>query len=655
MRLAAVAFVIIFIYLLATQNKLNRILNEDQFAPHDQSYDLSNLLDVSSHLREPLDRRTGLSAVGNSFKMNGKPLVLISGAIHYFRIPKQYWHDRLMKAKAMGLNVVETYVPWNLHESEPGKFDFSGNLDLKSFVLLAQDIGMLVIVRPGPYICSEWEFGGLPSWLLADKDMRVRTMNGQYIEAVNKYFDQLLPTIKELQYKKGGPVIAVQIDNEYGSYFKDQNYLPYLNSLMTRHGITELKFLSDSINGLRRQTIEHVLKTVNFKTVGNNLVDLKRMQPNAPMMVMEFWTGWFDWWGEKHHTMSEHDFEYNLEEIFRAGASVNFYMFHGGTNFGFMNGAFMNGKTYQSDITSYDYDALLTESGDITPKYRIAQNLITKYFKFKPPHKMPESLPHVAYPTLSVHKRIPIWSVLNMLPSIATNVPVPMEMLPSVGGKLQSYGYVLYRTMLDARETKSFVIRGFDTLNDRGAYFINQHKQHTLNSMNRANTFKVMVPHQSETIALDVLVENGGRTNWEHFDNQRKGLQGPVSANDQNLEPWTIYSLEMQKDFIDSLFGSDRWTTNSFDSVLQEPTFFKVSLYIDTKNDVKDTFIDMTGWGKGVVFVNGENLGRYWNVGPQYTLYLPAPYLKVGENQIVIFEEATTSNSLKFSAKPNIG
>ena len=598
----------------------------------------------------------GLSFRDQQFTIDGHPITLISGAVHYFRFPREYWEDRLIKMKACGLNTIETYVPWNLHEPVPGTFDFSGDLNLTEFLLLAKRLDLYVLLRPGPYICSEWEFGGLPSWLLRDPTMKVRTMHRSYITAVEKYFKKLLSIVQPLQYKYGGPIIAFQLDNEYGSYFKDREYLPYLKVMMEKNNINELFFVSDNNDGLKKQTLSGVLKTVNFKHVENHLVDLEALQPNAPLMVMEFWTGWFDWWGMDHHTMSLQDFAETLNEILSVGASVNFYMFFGGTNFGFMNGAFLENNMYRSDITSYDYDAILAENGDLTEKYYKTKKIIEHYYpNYVPPREnfaFSDKCERIAYPSLSITGMISLWDILHLVPNLKLDLPLPMEMLNINNGAGQSYGYVLYSSNVQFFKNSKFVLDGFKNVFDRGMLYIDGVLKNYINDDSKEKPVELVLNPESSSFKLDLLVENGGRVNWEEFDSQRKGILGPILFDDFPIRGWTVYPLEMKSKFIDQLVTSLQWSTVSSesDTNLHAPTFFKAILDIDTKP--QDTYINMQKWGKGVVFVNGKNLGRYWSVGPQLSLFLPAPWLKEGKNVIVIFEETNFHHSVKFEADP---
>lgn len=597
--------------------------------------------------------RTGLTANDRQFRIDGKPITIISGAVHYFRFPQEYWEDRLLKMKACGLNTIETYVPWNLHEPMPGKFDFGGDLNLSKFLQLAESSGFYVLLRPGPYICSEWEFGGLPSWLLRDQSMKVRTMHPEYIKAVTSYFKYLLSIVKPFQYKNGGPIIAFQLDNEYGAYFKDDKYIPFLKKLMEENGIKELFFVSDGIEHLKLQTVPDVLKTVNFKYVENRLNDLQTLQPDAPLMVMEFWTGWFDWWGEKHHTLTLQDFSEELNKILSAKSSVNFYMFFGGTNFGFMNGGFRD-HTYKSDITSYDYDALIAENGDLTPKYFKAKQIIAQYYSDYIPTNvvLPASKPRIAYNDITLNEVVSLWDVLELAFKEKSELPKSMEMLDVNHGAGQSYGYVLYST--EILTTGIGELTGLENVNDRGILFIDRVKVKEINERNKKEAYKLSQEDAQKTFKIDLLVENGGRINWLEFDNQRKGLVGPVFLNGQTVVDWTIYSFEMRSHFIKSLFNINKWSKLSSveEYKLQSPSLFRATLEI--YETPSDTYLDMSDWGKGVVFVNGKNLGRYWSIGPQITLYLPAPWLKVGKNDIVIFEESKFASSIKFVMDPRL-
>lgn len=334
------------------------------------------------------------SVKGDQFVMNGEPIQLISGAIHYFRVVPEYWEDRLIKLKECGFNTVETYIPWNLHEPAEGVYSFDGIADIERFIKLAEKIGLYVIIRPSPYICAEWEFGGLPSWLLKDKQIRLRCFDQLFLNKVDAYYDVLMPILVPYLCTNGGSIIAMQIENEYGSYGNDQQYLQYLKEAMEKRGVDVLLFTSDGPTDSMLQSgmIKGVLATVNFGSQVNKYFDkLEEYQPNQPVMCMEFWNGWFDHWGENHHTRDAEDVARTFEEMLQRKASVNFYVFHGGTNFGFYNGA-NHGEKYEPTITSYDYDVLLTEHGVPTDKYFAVRKVIEKYMPL-PPLQLPELIP----------------------------------------------------------------------------------------------------------------------------------------------------------------------------------------------------------------------------------------------------------------------
>lgn len=378
---------------------------------------------------------------GKNFIFNGEPIQIISGAIHYFRVVPEYWKDRLLKLKACGLNTVETYVPWNLHEPKPGQFYFEGLADIVRFIKTAGDLGLHVIVRPGPYICAEWEFGGFPAWLLQDSDIRLRCYDTSYLEKVDRYFDELLSRLKPLQCTNGGPIIAMQVENEYGSYGNDKKYLNYLKEGMIRRGIDVLLFTSDGPMDemLQGGTLPDVFKTVNFGSrPEEGFGKLLEYQSDQPLMCMEFWNGWFDHWGAPHHTRDADDAADVLDQMLKAGASVNFYMFHGGTSFGFMNGANYS-EGLAPTVNSYDYDAAVSESGDLTDKYYTYQKVISKYTRIDD-SILPAPIPKKAYGQVSLDQHAGLFESLYQLSEpIQRTCPEPMEKLG------QNYGYILYR------------------------------------------------------------------------------------------------------------------------------------------------------------------------------------------------------------------
>ncbi|XP_015598574.1 beta-galactosidase-1-like protein 2 [Cephus cinctus] len=620
---------------------------------------------------------SGLIAKKDGFYLNNKEITLHSGAMHYFRVPPGYWRDRLRKMRAAGLNAVETYVPWNLHEPQRDVFDFgdadndfSGFLNIVKYIQLAREEDLFVIVRPGPYICAEWDFGGLPSWLLNEKDLKLRTSDPKYMKRVTDYFNQLLPLLTPLQFTKGGPIIAFQIENEYGSIMEDGTipdleYLKALKDLFVKNNLVELFFTSDtpSLHG-SAGSLPGILQTANFKQEPEReFMLLKELQPDKPLMVMEYWTGWFDHWLEEYHNTEPPQVYCDvLERILKFPSSVNFYMFHGGTNFGFMNGANVF-TDYQPDVTSYDYDAPLSEAGDYTEKYYKTIEILARYQKVKTRlPELPAETQKVAYPTMKVVAYLTYRDILNQISADAkVTLPdvVSMENLPINNGSGQSYGYVIYKKRVPLRKESSLKISGH--IHDTAMVLVDGIlKTKPLKSLDDISGFGYWSTENPELILksesagehdLDIIVENWGRVNFgvlSDFD-QRKGLRdGPVLLDDKALSNWEICALEINKKWVNSLSG---WKQGN---ALEEkgPTFSKVILCI-TK--AQDTFIDLTGWSKGIVFINGFNLGRYCHLGPPQTLYLPAPLLKIGENEIIIFEHFKPNSSLSFLDHPVLG
>jgi len=556
--------------------------------------------------------------------------------MHYFRIPPAYWRDRLLKLRAMGLNTVETYVAWNLHEPEPGTFRFDAGLDLVRYLTIAAELGLHAIVRPGPYICSEWDLGGLPAWLLRDPAIRLRCSHPAYLRAVDRFFDALLPCLAPLQVTHGGPILAMQVENEYGSYDNDQAYLRHLVEAMRARGVDVLLFTSDGPRdeSLRAGTLPGILKTVNFASgVEAALNKLREHQPDGPLMVTEFWDGWFDHWGEQHHTRTPEDTAAALDEILTAGASVSLYMFHGGTNFGFMNGANSEDGLYQPTVTSYDYDAPLSEAGDPTLKYWALRNLIGRYAPL-PDIALPPPAPRLAPGQVGLPESVALFDALDGLSSpIRLAAPQPMEMLG------QSSGLILYRTQVFGPVQAPLTIHG---LHDRAQVFLDRQPVDVLGRASPDQDLLLAVPQGG--VMLDILVENMGRVNFGPDLLDRKGITEGVLLGRQCLFGWTHFPLPL-----DDLTGLDFRPS----STTGGPAFYRGRFAV---TDLGDTFLALPGWTKGVCWVNGHNLGRYWERGPQRTLYIPAPFLQKGENELIVLElHGTGRRTVDFCDRPDLG
>ena len=566
----------------------------------------------------------------NFQKFFGKDVPILSGAIHYFRVHPSLWRDRLEKLRACGFNTVETYVPWNFHEPKEGQFQFESFGDITGFIEIAADVGLKIIIRPGPYICAEWEFGGFPAWLNKDRNMRLRCAWPPYLEKVRNWFNVLIPKLTPYLCTKGGPVIAMQVENEYGSYGSDKEYLAYLKNLMRELGVDCLLFTSDgpTIDMLHGGALpdSDVWKTVNF---GSNpeggFALLKGFQPDGPDMCCEFWCGWFDHWGEPHHTRDAADVADTLERMVKNNASVNVFMFHGGTNFGFWNGANVDGNgQYQPTITSYDYHALLSEAGDITPAYEACKAVLEKYFGPAPkPNIAIVNAKKKAYGKVALTKRVALWEELGEPVKAAS--PLTMEELD------QEYGYVLYRKQVSLPPvSKAFLAKHNYTmelaitgLRDRAVVFAGGKKVGVLYRNNPNEKLMLPMP-EGNSFRLDILVENMGRVNYGHEISYPCGISGVVKIGHNAIYDWDMYRFPL-----DALPSSGMTATTDC------PVFFKGTFEVE---EACDTFLDTSNFRKGVAFVNGFNLGRYWEVGPQQTLYIPAPLLKIGQNEIMLFE-----------------
>jgi beta-galactosidase len=511
-----------------------------------------------------------LTTSPTQFLLDGKPFRILSGAMHYFRVVPEYWRDRLEKMRAFGLNTVETYVAWNLHEPRPGEFYFDGMLDIVKFIEIANEVGLKVIVRPGPYICSEWDFGGLPAWLLKDPNMQVRCAYPPYLAAVDRFFDALLPRLVDLQSTRGGPIIAMQVENEYGSYGDDKVYLRHLADGMKTRGIDSFLFTSDGPrdNCLQGGTLPDVFKTVNFAFEAKEaFAKLREYQPEGPLMVMEFWSGWFDHWGEQHHISEDGSDSIQrsvdtLDEILAMGASVNFYMFHGGTNFGWMNGANCEPTPYQADVTSYDYACPISESGDLNPRFEGYREILKKYIDLPSTFHFP-SFPKRSYGSILMTESVGLFESLGVLSQPRTSVNAyPMEMFD------QDYGFILYHTAVSGPRMGILRVRG---LHDRAHLFIDGELTDILD---RESGNEYSAVDAAKDFQLDILVENMGRVNFGPSLLDRKGITDGVTVNDQFQFGWDVYPLPLND--LSKLNFSPLKTMPP-----AQPTFYKTTFHVD--------------------------------------------------------------------------
>lgn len=561
----------------------------------------------------------------NGFFIDGKPFRLFFGAMHYFRVLPEYWDDRFKKMKAAGFNGVETVMCWNLHEPNEGEFDFSGMLDIVKFVKTAAKYGMYVIIRPGPYTCGEWDFGGFPAWLLKDKNLRLRCNNDNYMAKVDKYFKKVLSLLVPLQITNGGNLIAMQIENEYGSYGNDKAYLMRIESIYRENGINVPLFTSDGNTNymLSGGTLPHIYKTLNFgSNAANAFKALDKMQPNMPKTCMEFWCGWFDHWGEIHHKRSPIQVENEIAKLINTGANLNIYMFHGGTNFNFWAGA-NYGRKYEPTVTSYDDAALLNEYGDYTDAYHRVRKLLltTQGLPIDTPLPMRPELQNIGAVTLS--ERGDLWENLMLLGE--KHLSATPESMECFG---QNFGYILYRKILKGSyPSQALFVSGVHDI----AYLRVNGKllktyDRTKNGKKKCfDGFKATLPPVDGEMLIEILVEGMGRVNYGHeMEDDRKGIQ-KVRLAMQTLFEWEIYTLPLDNLEKTKYCGAkDR-----------APSILKGKFKAEPG---KDCFVDMKGFKKGFVTVNGYNIGRYWARGPQRSLYLPAPLLKQ-ENEIIVVEQ----------------
>ncbi|WP_273341748.1 glycoside hydrolase family 35 protein [Alloiococcus otitis] len=582
--------------------------------------------------------------IKDKFYLDGEPFKFLSGAIHYFRIPRADWHHSLYNLKALGFNTVETYVPWNAHEPEPGHFDFSGNLDVKAFIKEAEELGLYVILRPSPYICAEWEYGGLPGWII-NEDLHPRSSDPAFLELVDKFFARLFKEVGDLQFTHGGPILMMQIENEYGSYGEDKDYLKGVYDSMKAHGADVPLCTSDGawLATLRAGTLtdidEDILITGNFgskaKENFGNLKDFHdKIGKEWPLMVMEFWCGWFNRWGEPIVTRETDELVEALREAVQLG-SVNLYMFQGGTNFGFMNGCSARGTHDLHQITSYDYGAPLDEQGNPTEKYYAIQKMIKEEF---PDIDQAEPLVKESTGQENVQLEGKV-NLVDSLDQVADRVDsLYTRSMDELG---QHYGYILYQTDFVKDVDEEERLRVIDG-RDRAHVFLND--QHLATQYQEEIGEDITTGPLEESNKLDILVENMGRVNYGHkllADTQEKGIRQGVTSDLHFLTNWRQYLIDFDRvDQIDYSLEKD------FKEGL--PSFYKFNVTFD---DLEDTYIDLSDFGKGIVLVNGHNLGRFWDLGPTLSLYLPKAFLKEGVNEVTIFEtEGKYAPTLSFKA-----
>lgn len=555
------------------------------------------------------------------FLLDGKPFQMISGEMHPARIPVEYWRHRIQMAKAMGCNTIAAYIFWNYHESESGVFDFqTGNHNIAQFIRIVQEEGMWLILRPGPYVCAEWDFGGLPSYLLRIPDIKVRCMDSRYTEAVERYIKALALQVKGFQITNGGPILMVQVENEYGSYGNDRTYMKWIPQVWKENGIEVPFYTSDGATPfmLEAGSLPDAAIGLDPGTNEENFAEATKANPNVPSFCSELYPGWLTHWGEKWQRPDTASLMSDVKWLMDHKKSFNFYVIHGGTNFGYWAGANSFSPTqYQPDVTSYDYDAPINEMGQATPKYYALRNILAKYLpeKQKLP-AVPASNTVIEIPEIKLTASASVWD--NLPEAIHAPQPKPMEMFGQKGG------FILYRTKLIGHKKGKLRIT---ELHDYATIFVDGKYIGKLDRAKAENIIELPAS-TSENPQLDILVEGMGHINFAEYMIDRKGITERVSLNGMTLMDWQIFTLPFDEAYLSNLKYSKT-------EVIQPGTFFKGEFELTATGD---TYLDVSQWEKGVVWINGHNLGRYWNIGPQKQLYCPAPWLKKGKNELIIFD-----------------
>ncbi|AKD02294.1 beta-galactosidase [Pontibacter korlensis] len=579
------------------------------------------------------------------FFYNGKATQIHSGEMHYARIPKEYWRHRLKMMKAMGLNTVATYVFWNYHNTAPGVWDFkTGNKNLAEYIKTAQEEGLFVILRPGPYACAEWDFGGYPWWLQKNKELVIRANNQPFLDSCKVYINKLAEQVKDLQVSKGGPIIMTQVENEFGSYVSQREDIPLeehrkynaaIKKMLVEAGFEGPFFTSDGTWLFEGGAIAGALPTANGE---GNITNLKKAVDSynggkGPYMVAEFYPGWLDHWAEPFTRIGADQIEKQTETYLKNNVHFNFYMVHGGTNFGFTSGANYNEEhDIQPDITSYDYDAPISEAGWATPKYMAIRELMKKHVKYRIP-EVPEQVPVITIPAIQLGKAVDLFDLKKDIKPVTNDTPLSFEDLN------QGYGYVLYSKRFNQPVQGKLQVKG---LRDFATVYVNGRKVGELNRQENKYEMDIQIPFNG---TLELLVENMGRINYgAEIVHNTKGIISPVMINDFEITgSWSMYKLPFDK-----VPDLAKYTAKYKEG---KPTLYSGSFDLKQTGDV---FLDMRGWGKGIVFVNGHNLGRYWKVGPQQTLYLPGCWLRKGKNEVVVLEQLNEvqQKELKTTDKP---
>jgi len=574
------------------------------------------------------------------FLLDGQPFQIRCGEIHFARVPREYWRQRLQMCKAMGLNTVCAYLFWNFHEWTPGQFDWSGQADAAEFCRIAQEEGLWVILRPGPYACAEWEGGGLPWWLLKNPDIKLRSTDPAFMQPATTWLKEVGRVLGPEQITHGGPILMVQAENEYGSFGKDANYMGAIRQTLLDAGFNVPLFACNPNSDLRNGFRDDLFQVVNFgKNPQAGFRALRAVQPTGPLMCGEFYPGWFDTWGVEHHLGNTTQYLTDLEYMLKQGASFSIYMVHGGTTFGFWPGA---DHPFKPDTNSYDYDAPISEAGWVTDKFTQTRALISKYLQTgETLPEPPPANPVMAIAPFILTESAPLFD--NLPTSIVETVPQNMEAYN------QGRGCIMYRTvLLPGAETtlKAAAVRDFAWV------FLDGKPIGVMD--NRNHTTTVTIPARTAPATLDVLVEALGHVNYGQEMYNRKGLIGPVTIADTaaapelsamvaeaangghpgpslrtQQPPWQVFPIGLETPELAAL----QWKPAT--AAAAGPAFWHGTFTVDKP---ADTFLDLRQWGHGVVWVNGNCLARFWDIGPTQTAYLPGVWLHSGKNEVIVFD-----------------
>ena len=589
------------------------------------------LVSLGANAQAPESGRTFEAGKG-TFLLDGKPFVVKAAELHYPRIPQPYWDQRIKLCKALGMNTICLYVFWNAHEPQPGVYNFEGQNDLAAFCRLCQDNGMYVILRPGPYVCAEWEMGGLPWWLLKKKDIRLREDDPYFIERVALFEKAVAAQVKDLTIQNGGPILMIQVENEYGSYGESKKYVSQIRDIVRKeYGPDITLFQCDWASNFELNGLPDLVWTMNFGTGANidqQFARLKELRPDSPLMCSEFWSGWFDKWGANHETRPAEDMIAGIDEMLSKGISFSLYMTHGGTNWGHWAGA--NSPGFAPDVTSYDYDAPISESGQTTPKYHALRKTLAKYMDGEKQARIPKLIKPIAIKEFQLTEMAPLFA---NLPEAKKDVDIrTMEEYD------QGFGSILYRTTLPQIKTSAQL-----TVNEAHDYAQIFVDGKYIGKLDRRNGEKQLtLPACAKGARLDILVEAMGRINFGRAIKDFKGITEKVELTMEidgypfvyNMKNWEVFNLEDTYEFYQGMnFQPIQSLTD--DKGQRIPGCYRGTFNVKKPSD---TFLNFETWGKGLVYVNGHGLGRIWEIGPQQTLYVPGCWLKKGENEILVFD-----------------